>query len=77
VSATPDSAPRRAALAVEGMSCASCLRTVRRALEGVPGAHVESVQMGLALVDYDPARTSPEDLAAAAAAVGYRATPIP
>ena len=33
-----------------GMSCAHCVRTVREALEGVDGVHVEAVEVGRAVV---------------------------
>ena len=64
-------------LAVDGMSCGHCLRAVRGALERVSGARVETVQMGLARVDYDAERTTAEALAAAVSDAGYRAFVIP
>jgi copper chaperone len=37
-------------LAIEGMHCDGCVRRVRRAIEKVNGARVESVQVGSAAV---------------------------
>ena len=39
---------------IEGMSCAGCVRSVERALSQVEGVHVETVEVGAAVVTYDP-----------------------
>ena len=65
----------RTTLTIDGMSCGHCVNAVRQALSGVEGATVESVVVGSATVAYDPARTSPERLAAAVADEGYAAAP--
>jgi len=61
------------ALAINGMSCSHCLNAVRRALSDTPGVAVESVRIGRADVQYDPALTTPEKSAAAVTDAGYEA----
>lgn len=62
-------------LHIEGMSCGHCLNAVNKALHGVPGAQVKSVQMGRAEVEVvDPPTV--EALVAAVADAGYRATAV-
>ena len=67
-------AMERATLTIDGMSCGHCVNAVRQALSGVDGATIESVAVGSATVAYDPARTSPERLAAAVTEEGYAAS---
>lgn len=62
-------------LHIEGMSCGHCLNAVSRALHGVPGAEVKSVQMGRAEVAVS-AKPAVAALIAAVAAAGYRATAV-
>jgi copper chaperone CopZ len=63
-------------ISVEGLSCIACEIPVRRALRKIDG--VESVQVSAATktatVDYELAKTNPEQLAAAINSSGYRAT---
>lgn len=63
----------QAELPLEGMTCASCVRRVERALEKHDG--VVSVQVNLpqekAYVQYDPARTNVEQLRQAVQGSGY------
>lgn len=61
-------------LHIEGMSCHHCLNAVSKALHGVPGVTVHSVQIGRATLDYDPGVATVESIAQAVAAQGYRAT---
>jgi Cu+-exporting ATPase len=65
-------------LAVTGMTCASCVRRVEKALAKVPGAQEASVNLATerAQVRYDPAAGKPEDFVAAVARAGYEARPI-
>lgn len=65
---------QHATLHIEGMSCGHCLNAVNRALRGIPGVEVESVQMGRAELRYDEHTTTPGALKAAVADAGYRAT---
>lgn len=60
-------------LSINGMSCGHCLNAVRTALSTVPGVHVDSVRIGRAEVQYDPAITAPDRLEAALTEAGYEA----
>ncbi|MEP6585919.1 MAG: mercuric transporter MerT family protein [Candidatus Udaeobacter sp.] len=65
---------QRVVIPVEGMTCATCEVAVRNALkrvDGVNSAHV-SVATKTATVDYDPAKTNPEQLVSAINSTGYR-----
>ena len=61
-------------LSINGMSCGHCLNAVRRALSETPGVTVESVRIGRADLQYDPALTSPDRIASAMTEAGYEAT---
>jgi copper chaperone CopZ len=61
----------RATLTINGMSCGHCVASVRRALEDVEGVRVESVTIGSAVVDYDPAVASRERIIEAVSDAGY------
>src|SRR5438128_338026 len=66
----------RIVLSVEGLSCLTCEIPVRHALrriDGVKSAHV-SAATKTATVDYEPAKTNPEQLVAAINSTGYRTT---
>jgi copper chaperone len=63
----------RVHLTIEGMSCGHCLNAVRGALEKVPGVSVERVTIGAAIVAYDPARASVDQIVDAVADQGYTA----
>lgn len=60
-------------LTIEGMSCEHCLRAVRGRLERTPGVKVDDVQIGSAVVEYDPATTNVDDIEEAIADEGYTA----
>ena len=60
-------------LTIEGMTCDHCLRAVRGRLEKTPGVSVNDVQIGSASVEYDPAKTSVDDIEEAIADEGYTA----
>lgn len=61
-------------LHIEGMSCGHCLNAVNKALTAVPGAKIDSVQIGRAVVTTEPDGPTAEALAAAVTQAGYRAT---
>jgi copper chaperone CopZ len=66
----------RVVIPVEGMTCATCEIAVRHTLkrvDGVKSAHV-SVATKTATVDYEVAKTNPEQLVAAINSTGYRAS---
>jgi len=60
-------------LIVQGMTCASCVRRVERALLAVPGVQAATVNLAThqARVTYDPQGTTPDRLADAIVAAGY------
>jgi len=60
-------------LHIEGMSCGHCLNAVNQALGSQPGVQLDSVQIGRAQLQYDPAQTDPARLVAAVEEAGYRA----
>lgn len=59
------------ALTLGGMSCAHCARAVRDTLGTLPGVTPQSVTLGAATVDYDPAATSLEQISEAIREAGY------
>lgn len=66
-------------LTVEGMTCASCSVAVRAALkklDGVRDARV-SVEEKRAVVDYDAAKVTPQQMVEAVNRLGYRASVAP
>lgn len=65
----------RIILDVSGMSCNHCVARVTTALNGVHGVQVENVAIGSAAVAYDPAATSPSEIAKAVTDAGYAAQP--
>ena len=60
-------------LEVAGMSCDHCVRSVREALDAVPGVTVEQVQVGSATVSFDENKASVGDLVDAVYNAGYEA----
>lgn len=67
---------RRTTLHITGMSCGHCLNAVSRALNSRPDIHVESVQMGRAVVSYEEATIDPPGIENALAEAGYTATAV-
>ncbi|MFZ5894603.1 MAG: heavy metal translocating P-type ATPase [Myxococcota bacterium] len=65
--------PSQVDLAVGGMTCASCVRRVEKAVPKVPGVQEATVNLvtNRASVSYDPAATAPEAIAKAIEAAGY------
>ncbi len=66
----------RLTLAIQGMTCASCVARVERKLQAVPGVATASVNLATekAIVAYDPARAGTNALLAAVEAAGYGAS---
>ena len=56
---------------ISGMSCGGCVSNVRKALESLPGVHVDAASVGSATVSYDEARTTPAAIAQAIRDAGY------
>lgn len=61
----------RVALTITGMSCGHCVQAVHRALNAIPGVNVERVELGSAVVSYDPAVVTSEAIREAVAEAGY------
>jgi len=66
-------------LPVMGMTCASCVLRVERALAAAPGVHDAHVNLvtARATIAYDPASATPDSLADAIREVGYDVPPTP
>src|SRR5215217_3745503 len=66
-------------LPVDGMTCASCVRRVERALTKVEGVSEASVNLATenARVAFNPGKVGVSDLAAAVEKAGYRVPSIP
>jgi len=62
-------------LTIEGMSCEHCVRAVKNRLTATPGVTVEEVVVGAARLQYDPARTSVDQIEEVIADEGYTAFP--
>jgi copper chaperone CopZ len=72
----PVGAMRKVTLRVEKMACSACaarVTKVLRQLDGVKDAKVDLKAKG-AVVDYDPARVSPQQLIDAVNDAGFRAS---
>jgi mercuric transport protein len=70
--------PKTVTLRVEGMTCGGCVIAVRRVLtrlEGVKKTQV-SYEKQRAVVTYDPAKVSVEQMIAAIKTLGYKATVV-
>lgn len=62
-------------LSIEGMTCASCVRRVEQALNGVDGVTATvNYATEHAAVEFDPARVEPARLVEAVTAIGYGAS---
>jgi Cu+-exporting ATPase len=78
VGSLPAEAVGEAQLAIEGMTCASCVARVERALKKVPGVQEASVNLAAerARVRFDPSMVGIQELVAAVERAGYRARPL-
>jgi copper chaperone CopZ len=65
----------RVTISVEGLGCVACEIPVRHVLRRIDGVQSVRVSAGTktATVDYEPAKTNPDQLVAAINATGYRA----
>jgi copper chaperone len=59
-------------LKIDGMHCGGCVDRVTNALKKVDGVEVGTVEVGSAVVRYDPARTSEAALRAAVEKLGFQ-----
>ena len=60
---------------IRGMSCGGCVRTVRDALGRIPGAHLQTVTLGSAMLAFDPAIIDCDTIFAAIKGAGYLPQP--
>ena len=62
---------------VQGMTCATCSLTLKSAVKRIKGVQTvkASAELKNAVVEFDPAQTSPPVLEKAINDVGYKATP--
>ena len=58
-------------LTIEGMTCEHCVRAVDGRLRRTPGVEVDKVVVGAAVVRYDPAHLSVDEIAELIADEGY------
>ena len=72
-------APGEMTLPVEGMTCASCVRRIEKALAKVDGVDTASVNLATerARVVFDPAKAGLEQFRAAVERAGYKLGPVP
>ena len=60
-------------LQIDGMSCAHCVDSVKKALDALDGVSVDAVTVGSADLRYDPEKTSRAAVLEAVAQAGYPA----
>lgn len=73
--AVANEAPSKVELTISGMHCESCadgIKAMLKRTEGVLAAEV-SYERREAVVEYDPAKTSPDKIVAAVEKLGYKA----
>lgn len=77
VRARPAVAPRTITLAVKGTTCGGCVLGTRKVLTRLPGVTTADVsyEKGTAVVTYDPAKVTVEQMVGAIKTLGYTATP--
>ena len=78
VSESPPSGGALTELEITGMTCASCVRRVEKALSKVPGVSIAAVNLATehATVTFDPMATGINDLISAVDRAGYSATEL-
>lgn len=62
---------KTALLKIEGMHCQACVRRVTAAIEKVNGLESAKVEIGSAAIEFDPGKTSEQEIAAAVRAIGF------
>jgi copper chaperone len=60
-------------LSIEGMHCGACVRRATTALQGVAGVLVDSVDVGLAKMKFDPEQATAEEIAGTLDRIGFTA----
>jgi Cu+-exporting ATPase len=76
---SPTSTTVDVTISVTGMTCASCVNRVERAIGKVPGVELAAVNLATerATVSYDPGQTRVADIAAAVERAGYGVDDLP
>ncbi|MHB9144241.1 MAG: heavy metal translocating P-type ATPase [Symbiobacteriia bacterium] len=71
-------ATEKTTLSVQGMTCASCVARVEKALQKIPGVVTATVNLATerATVEYTAGELRPSDLTRAVEAIGYHAAPL-
>lgn len=68
-------------LRIDGMTCGGCVRSVKKVLESVPGVRSAEVSLeraqAMLQLDAGASPDTPAAVAAAVAAAGYAAAPLP
>ncbi|MEZ4495683.1 MAG: cation transporter [Thermomicrobiales bacterium] len=79
VQAVETETPGELTLPIEGMTCASCVSRVEKALAGVPGVTLANVNLATenATVQFDPAVVTADQLDAAVERAGYKVAAAP
>jgi copper chaperone CopZ len=60
---------------IAGMSCGGCVNSVRNALTRLPGVQVDRVEVGTAVVSFDPGLSTPEAIHSAIVKAGFEPFP--
>lgn len=58
-------------LTIRGMTCQHCVMAVKRALKSLAGVDEATVEIGKAVVSYDPAKAGVDEMKKAIAEEGY------
>ncbi|MFZ4568608.1 MAG: heavy-metal-associated domain-containing protein [Bacteroidota bacterium] len=59
-------------LLIDGMSCGHCVKALKNELTAIQGLIVQDVQIGKAIIEYDPDTVSDEDILHAIDESGFR-----
>ena len=59
-------------LLIDGMSCGHCVKALKNELTAIQGLIVQDVQIGKAIIEYDPDTVSDEDILDAIDESGFR-----
>ncbi|GDX63520.1 MAG: hypothetical protein RLZZ578_881 [Bacteroidota bacterium] len=59
-------------LAIDGMSCGHCVKSLNKELSAIKGLNVQEVSIGKAVIEYDPELVNDEDILQAIDEAGFR-----
>jgi len=60
-------------LSIEGMHCGACVRRATTTLQGVAGVELDSVDVGLAKMKFNPEQATGEEITGALDRIGFTA----